>query len=498
MGCARRILAFGIFLFVGEALAASQFDYAECIKSRGDSAIAGCTRVIEDRSESVPGRASAYNNRGNAYRAKDDMNRAIADYDEAIGLDPKYAAAFRNRGNAYRAKGDHDRAIAEYSEAIRLDPNDALAFNNRGVAYRAKGDHGRAIADYSEAIRLDPKHASAFNNRGIAYRAKGDHDRAIADYNEAIRLDPKDALAFNNRGIAYRAKGDHDRAIADYSEAIRLDPNDALAFNNRGNAYRAKDDIDAAIADYGEVIRLDPKHASAFSNRGWMSFTKGDFQDAAADAIRAIEIEADANKILLRFLARARGGEAAGPELDANAGRLKTKEWPFAVIEMLMGKSTPEATLRAARKPGEVCMAHFYIGEWHLLRDQKTEAATALQRAADMCPTEYLNLNAARAELKRLGAGRDAAEQAKSGPEHGTANQLQARVDTQPSSPFLNRTIDPGVRVEFERFLEMLDQVLRVNPKSEFSSRSSLLRSGDLWPIATGNDGLRRCDAVAA
>ena len=331
----------------------------------------------------------------------------------------------------------------------------------------AKGDHDRAIADYSEAIRLDPKHASAFNNRGIAYRAKGDHDRAIADYNEAIRLDPKDALAFNNRGIAYRAKGDHDRAIADYSEAIRLDPNDALAFNNRGNAYRAKDDIDAAIADYSEVIRLDPKHASAFSNRGWMSFTKGDFQDAAADAIRAIEIEADANKILLRFLARARGGEAAGPELDANAGRLKTKEWPFAVIEMLTGKSTPEATLRAARKPGEVCMAHFYIGEWHLLRDQKTEAATALQRAAEMCPKEYLNLNAARAELKRLGAGRDAAEQAKSGPEHGTANQLQARVDTQPSSPFLNRTIDPGVRVEFERFLEMLDQVLRVNPKSE-------------------------------
>jgi tetratricopeptide (TPR) repeat protein len=133
---------------------------------------------------------------------------------------------------------------------------------------------------------------------------------------------------------------------------------------------------------------------------------------------------------------------------------------------MLTGKSTPGATLRAARKPGEVCMAHFYIGEWHLLRGQKIEAATALQRAADMCPKEYFNLDAARAELKRLGAGRDAAERAKSGPEHGTANQLQARVDTQPSSPFLNRTIDPGVRVEFERFLEMLDQVLRVNPKN--------------------------------
>ncbi len=108
---------------------------------------------------------------------------------------------------AYRDKGDNDRAIADYNEAIRLDPKYAIAYNNRGIAYRAKGDNDRAIADYSEAIRLDPKYAVAFNNRGIAYRAKGDHDRAIADYSEAIRLDPKYASAFNSRGIAYQRQG---------------------------------------------------------------------------------------------------------------------------------------------------------------------------------------------------------------------------------------------------------------------------------------------------
>ena len=54
-------------------------------------------------------------------------------------------------------KGDNDRAIADFNEAIRLDPKSSLTFRNRGDAYTDKGDHDRALADYSEAIRLDPK-----------------------------------------------------------------------------------------------------------------------------------------------------------------------------------------------------------------------------------------------------------------------------------------------------------------------------------------------------
>jgi len=77
------------------------------------------------------------------------------------------------RGEAHYAKGDYDGAIADFSEAIRLDPKFAIAFSGRGLAYSAKGDHDRAIADFNEAIRLDPKSRIAFYNRGLAYDAKG-------------------------------------------------------------------------------------------------------------------------------------------------------------------------------------------------------------------------------------------------------------------------------------------------------------------------------------
>ena len=89
---------------------------------------------------------------------------------------------------AYRSKGENDRAIADYNEALRLDPKNAIAYANRGLAYRDKGDTDRAIADYTEAIRLDPKNARAYVNRGLAYEKLADFARARADYNTALGL----------------------------------------------------------------------------------------------------------------------------------------------------------------------------------------------------------------------------------------------------------------------------------------------------------------------
>jgi tetratricopeptide (TPR) repeat protein len=75
------------------------------------------------------------------------------------------ASYFLNRGNANNLKGDPDRAIADYDEALRLEPELAMAYNNRGVAWRDKGDKEHALADFSAAVRLDPDLAIALEHR---------------------------------------------------------------------------------------------------------------------------------------------------------------------------------------------------------------------------------------------------------------------------------------------------------------------------------------------
>ena len=180
----RKYLFYPVILLVAAQPAAAD-DASRCYSETGDVKIASCTRAINSGARNP---AINYNNRGNAYHSKRDYDSAIADYSEAIRINPKYAMPYNNRGNSYHAKGDDDRAMADFNEAIRLDSKYLEPFNGRGNAYYSKHDYDSAIADYSAAIRINPKYALLYNNRGNTYHVKGDDDRAIADYNEAIQL----------------------------------------------------------------------------------------------------------------------------------------------------------------------------------------------------------------------------------------------------------------------------------------------------------------------
>jgi lipoprotein NlpI len=131
-------------------------------------------------------------------------------------------------------------------------------------------------------------------------------------------------------------------------------------------------------------------------------YDAGDFKGASADLLRSLEIDEDAYAMLFRFLAQSRAGEAAEAELTANAGRLKTKEWPFAVTELYLGTRTPAATLAAAATPEQKCEAQFYLGQWQIVKANRADAETALRAAMDTCPKSFIEYRAAVAELKRL------------------------------------------------------------------------------------------------
>jgi tetratricopeptide (TPR) repeat protein len=70
--------------------------------------------------------------RGGIYKERKDYDRAIADYSEAVKLDPQHADAYINRGTAYDSKGDNDAAAADFSRVIELKPNNPLGYYDRG------------------------------------------------------------------------------------------------------------------------------------------------------------------------------------------------------------------------------------------------------------------------------------------------------------------------------------------------------------------------------
>ncbi len=216
-----------------------------------------------------------------------DLKGAIADYGQAIRLNPKNALAYASRGNVRYGLGDYKGAITDYDQTIRIDPKNVMAYNNRGAARSKLGDWKGEIADLGQAIQLNPQLAGAYNGRGFARNELGDKQGAIVDYDQAIRIDPKNVMAYINRGRTRSALGDKQGAIADYDQAIRIDPKDALAYNNRGAVYHELGDKQSAITNYEQAIRLDPKLALAYANRGGARYELREKQGAIADFQKA-------------------------------------------------------------------------------------------------------------------------------------------------------------------------------------------------------------------
>src|SRR6478609_7505460 len=82
-----------------------------------------CSELIDSGAESRQNLAIAYYNRGIAYENLDNYAKAIADYSEALALDPEDADALLYRGLDKIRLGDKAGGEADIAAAKRIDPN---------------------------------------------------------------------------------------------------------------------------------------------------------------------------------------------------------------------------------------------------------------------------------------------------------------------------------------------------------------------------------------
>lgn len=98
-----------------------------------------------------------------------------------------------NSALAKSEAGDIQGAIADYTEAIRLNPNYAKAHNKRGIIHgRNLKDYTAAKADFDRAIEINPNYGDAYYNRARVREFLEDKPGAIADYQKAAELYQKD------------------------------------------------------------------------------------------------------------------------------------------------------------------------------------------------------------------------------------------------------------------------------------------------------------------
>lgn len=231
-----------------------------------------------------------YNNRGNTYYQLKRYEFALADFNQAIVLDPNFAPNYINRGNVYKKLQQDEVALKDFNLAVDLDPKNALAYYNRGTFFQELGQYKDAQVDFDKAIAFDPTYIESYVNRGISYHYLGQYEEAIVDFNKAIGIDINFQKAYCNRSLAYIELQQYDNALADANRAISLDHRDAKSYVNRGVAYYWMGRLDAALASYTKAIELDRELLQAYQSRGMVYQDSNRYIEAKDDYSNAIAL----------------------------------------------------------------------------------------------------------------------------------------------------------------------------------------------------------------
>ncbi len=252
-----------------------------------------------------PKYAEAYGKRGTLKHLRlSDVHGALADYNQAIALDPRYAIAYGNRGALkFLNLNDLQGALADLNQAIAIDPKDATAYSNRGtLKYISLNDLQGALTDLNQAIAINPKYATAYGNRGVLkYQKLNDVQGGLIDLNQAIALNPKNSEAYGNRGVLKGQRlNDMQGALADMTKAIALDPKDTTAYNNRGTLkYQKLNDVQGALADVTRAIAINPNIVDGYYKRADISYSLGNMSVAIAAFQKVAEIDRNGVKGLI-------------------------------------------------------------------------------------------------------------------------------------------------------------------------------------------------------
>jgi len=243
-----------------------------------------------------------YINRGKAYGQRGEHGKAIADFSNAIKVNPVSADAYNNRGNEYGDLKDYEAGIADLDTALQLRPGFVEGYNNRAHLYMNAGRYAEAEADFAQALSLKPDYAGSWYNRGNLYRKIGEYEKAIADYDQAVKLNPQMMDAYNNRGTAYSMSGRHQEAIRDFGLALQQQPGNVSYLNNRGNAWKDLGDSQKALHDFNLAIKINPAYANAYHNRAVVYYSLDRIEAAENDINKVIELGGNVNPAFQKAL----------------------------------------------------------------------------------------------------------------------------------------------------------------------------------------------------
>jgi len=154
----------------------------------------------------VPESADLHNTLGITLAGRGKIRDAIAEFDEALRLDPDAALTHWHAGAALAAVGARDEAIAHLRRSVQLDAGNGAAQYDLARMLVEAHHPADAVDHFRAALRVMPNSVEAHTGLGLAFALQSRVDEAIDEFQLALKLDPESAVARRNLAIALRQR----------------------------------------------------------------------------------------------------------------------------------------------------------------------------------------------------------------------------------------------------------------------------------------------------
>ncbi len=312
-----------------------------------DSAIAYCAKAVRLNGQLVPVRITL----GMIYAGTGQNEKAVAQFKEAILVDPFSGRAYSGLGGAYGNLGDTAQAEQAYKRAVSINPTYWGFHNDLGHYYFSLGRTREASCEYQKVVDLTPDNYRGYNNLGAMYFYLNWWDSARAVFEKSIALQPN-YHGYSNLGTLLYYQGNISMAAFAYEHALELDDKDYTVWANLAAAYselgRMENSVNAylmAVKKAEAVLELSPENAELTGQIAGYYAALGKKEKARSLLVRALNL-APNNTVLLGHAAMTY--EELGDRNTAIALLLKAFKKGYSPAEV---ENAPEMKgLRADRR----------------------------------------------------------------------------------------------------------------------------------------------------
>ncbi len=215
--------------------------------------------------------AQLYHYRGQAYQKLDDYEKALADLNSALLLEP-VPDYYISRGLLRVKMKNSAAARNDFKEAIEIDPDNSLAWYNLALI-----DDNLTLPP---TLSLDSDFAPTLSLLASRAMDRGDYNQARQYLDQSLDIDPGDELSLINRGRAKLKLDQYSSARSDFVQAYRINPQRSESLYLTGNTYFYEKNYARALAYYNQFLAIDPGNGMVWYNAAMCHFELGDKQDA--------------------------------------------------------------------------------------------------------------------------------------------------------------------------------------------------------------------------